>query len=217
MHCAPLKENENGTLLDFCAGFFPEVLLVKGKKKLEGGLIHRLDFETQGLVLFARNQDSLDHFLKAQDEGLFLKRYEAQVSKKTSVQLGFPLPPIFENAPMEMKSAFRSFGPGRKEVRPVLTENLPKHKDVAFDKGAYYLTKICEWKINRDQTINVKVELKRGFRHQIRAHLAWLGFPILNDDLYGGEKIGDEKLALKAVALSFPDPLNNVITEVSSL
>jgi 23S rRNA pseudouridine1911/1915/1917 synthase len=47
-------KNENPTLLDFCAAQFPEIKLISGKKPVEGGLLHRLDFETQGLVLIAR-------------------------------------------------------------------------------------------------------------------------------------------------------------------
>ncbi len=206
MHCAPLKENEEGTLLDFCGRLFPEVLLPQGKKRLEGGLVHRLDYETRGLVLFARNQDSLNHFLIQQDDGLFLKQYDADVSKRDAVPAGFPAPPEHRQIPFELKSAFRPFGPGRKEVRPVLTDHLPKHKDVAFDNGAPYITKILAWESGTDSTARVKAELFRGFRHQIRCHLAWLGFPILNDTLYGGQISAGGELALKAVSLSFIDP-----------
>lgn len=228
MHCAPLKKSEDGTLLDFCGSLFPEILSLQGKRNFEGGLIHRLDFETQGLVLFARSQKSLNHFQKAQDNGLFLKRYIAQVSKipaskmqgsKTHASfLGFPLPPEHGDVPddtsFEITSAFRPFGPGRKAVRPVLMDNLPKHKDIAFDQNGPYITKVIDWQQKDNNTAQVEIELRRGFRHQIRSHLAWIGFPILNDLLYGGEKTLDEKLALKAVSLSFPDPETNEIIKI---
>jgi 23S rRNA-/tRNA-specific pseudouridylate synthase len=54
-----------------------------------------------------------------------------------------------------------------------------------------------------------RLQLRRGFRHQIRCHLAWLGFPILNDRLYGGQElkeVGEGTLALSARAFSFRDP-----------
>jgi 23S rRNA pseudouridine1911/1915/1917 synthase len=58
------------------------------------------------------------------------------------------------------------------------------------------------------------VRISRGFRHQIRCHLSWIGYPILNDGLYGEGKTGGGAagkaegsfLALTAVGLSFPDP-----------
>jgi 23S rRNA pseudouridine1911/1915/1917 synthase len=56
-----------------------------------------------------------------------------------------------------------------------------------------------------------RIRIGRGFRHQIRCHLAWIGCPILNDDLYGGGKAAAEAgsiLALRAEALSFSDPLS---------
>jgi 23S rRNA pseudouridine1911/1915/1917 synthase len=51
-----------------------------------------------------------------------------------------------------------------------------------------------------------RARILRGFRHQIRCHLAWLGFPILHDSLYGGA--GEGVLALRACSLSFDDPLD---------
>jgi 23S rRNA pseudouridine1911/1915/1917 synthase len=206
MHCAPLKEGEEGTLLDFCSRLFPEVLIPQGKKKIEGGLIHRLDFETQGLVLFARNQESLHHFLNEQDEGKFLKQYDAIVSAQERTLDGFPPLPESKDVPFEIKSVFRPYGPGRKAVRPVLMDNLPKNKEIAFSKGGPYITRFLEWNQENNYSIQVKVELAEGFRHQIRSHLAWLGFPILNDALYGGRETPDGELALKAVSLSFTDP-----------
>ncbi|MDR2900656.1 MAG: RNA pseudouridine synthase [Treponema sp.] len=205
IHSAPLKEGEPGTLLDFCSQLFPDVLQPLGKKKIEGGLIHRLDFETQGLVLFARNQKSLDSFLHQQDEGLFLKQYDAQVSAKNSSMEGFPPLSELKNPPFEIKSAFRFYGPGRQSVRPVSMSYIPAHAHVVWDKDGMYTTNILSWNPG-PHSINVRVELFRGFRHQIRAHLAWTGFPIVNDFLYGGLETPDKKLALKAVSLSFRDP-----------
>jgi 23S rRNA-/tRNA-specific pseudouridylate synthase len=81
MHCAPLKKTGNGnTLLDWYAAVLLPVTELSGRKEGEGGLLHRLDFETQGLVLFAKNQKSLDHLLRQQDEGKFVKEYTAHCS-----------------------------------------------------------------------------------------------------------------------------------------
>jgi 23S rRNA-/tRNA-specific pseudouridylate synthase len=59
--------------------------------------------------------------------------------------------------------------------------------------------------IHKDNSITVRI--KRGFRHQIRCHLSWIGYPILNDPLYGSQPFqADDFLALCAQALFFIDP-----------
>ncbi|MDR1301832.1 MAG: hypothetical protein LBK43_05105, partial [Treponema sp.] len=67
----------------------------------------------------------------------------------------------------------------------------------ALDQGRPYITEIIE-PVPRPPLSPVlpeepsgahtyfRLRLKRGFRHQIRCHLAWIGYPILNDTLYGG-------------------------------
>jgi len=55
--------------------------------------------------------------------------------------------------------------------------------------------------------------LRRGFRHQIRCHLAWIGYPIVNDSLYGGAEEDGGFLALCAQGLFFSDPLDKNMRE----
>jgi 23S rRNA-/tRNA-specific pseudouridylate synthase len=52
--------------------------------------------------------------------------------------------------------------------------------------------------------LELRLSLSRGFRHQIRAQLAWIGLPIAGDTLYGGAP--DERLRLYAIRLSFAHP-----------
>jgi 23S rRNA pseudouridine1911/1915/1917 synthase len=54
--------------------------------------------------------------------------------------------------------------------------------------------------------LSLRLRISKGFRHQIRCHLAWLGRPILNDALYGGMAFGNGCLALRACSLAFADP-----------
>jgi len=208
---APLKRDgdENGSLLDWYAKLFPPVMELSGKKEIEGGLIHRLDFETQGLVLFAKNRHALENILLQQKQGKFIKEYGAvclkSEPKPDSAQFDVSAVP-----PLIIESYFRPYGPGRKQVRPVTKEKL-KGKEIAKDGGAYYKTEIIgiEKKENDGQEVlyHFTVRLKRGFRHQIRCHLAWAGFPVLNDPLYGSGDVNGF-LALRATALFFDDPKN---------
>jgi 23S rRNA pseudouridine1911/1915/1917 synthase len=203
MHCAAsgVKSQKNGTLLEWYC-----------EQSACFDIMHRLDFETHGLVLFAKNKKSYDFFKILQDNGEFIKEYSAVCAKAdVTVQLtglaGFPeYSNEIPQTPFVIESYFRPFGSGRKLVRPVI-EDGKKHKEIAKDKGGFYKTEIT--------CINGNVftaRIKRGFRHQIRCHLCWIGFPILNDPLYScsdGEAVLQAgNLALRAHALFFCDPVS---------
>ena len=212
MHCAPLKRDGNNgeTLLGWYAKIFPPVMELSGKKENDGGLLHRLDFETQGLVLFAKNQQTLENLLTQQKQGKFIKEYSAICQKREQQPDGFEAftGPQIGAPPLVIESYFRPYGPGRKQVRPVTKEKL-KGKEIAKDGDAYYKTEVIsiEKMVNngQEESYHFTVRLRRGFRHQIRCHLAWACFPVLNDPLYGkGEATGF--LALSATGLFFGDP-----------
>jgi len=214
MHTAPLrrdgKDGGGETLLGWYAKSFPPIMELSGRKENEGGLLHRLDFETQGLVLFAKNQQTLENLLDQQKQGTLIKEYSA-ICQKSEPHPDLTPPPVIE-------SYFRPYGPGRKQVRPVTKENL-KGKETAKDGGAYYKTEIISVERKQDDSgeelYHFTLRLKRGFRHQIRCHLAWIGFPVLHDPLYGN---GDEGgfLALRATGLFFDDPKSGKPVTVSS-
>jgi 23S rRNA pseudouridine1911/1915/1917 synthase len=188
---------------------------IENSNKKDGiELMHRLDYDTHGLVLFARNRESRIFFKSAQDDGEFIKEYSAVCGcgLHDAALAGFPAapdikPPFFsERKPFVIESYFRPFGKGRKQVRPV-TEDSRKRGETAKDRCGYYKTEI----ININGKI-ITARIKRGFRHQIRCHLCWIGFPIKNDPLYsanddhGGEKERRDALSLRAHAVFFPDP-----------
>ena len=213
MHCAPLDRKEGGTLLDWCAQDFPEVKNLRGRKEVEGGLLHRLDRDTEGLVLVARTQGALDFFQTQQERGLLVKEYRAGCTKTVpgAGLEGFPLPPGLRDfkAPFAIESAFRPYGVGRRSVRPVSPDRgaLSKYKkESAWDGQAPYKTEVLELREESGNCYTLRLRLLRGFRHQIRCHLSWIGFPILSDPLYGGQTYGPGKLALRADFLSFADP-----------
>jgi len=212
MHSAPLAKKEGNTLFEW--------VTARENKERENAaqsfrLMHRLDFDTHGLVLFAKNAESFEFFKEQQDKGGFIKEYSAvcaalnsdTVYSESSVP-GFPPPPALAacapsvEKPLVIESFFRPFGPGRKLVRPVI-EDGKKSREIAKDKEGFYRTEIIG--INKN---NFTIRLKRGFRHQIRCHLCWIGCPILNDPLYPKplETAGSADMALRACALFFADP-----------
>jgi 23S rRNA pseudouridine1911/1915/1917 synthase len=209
MHSVPLKKGGD-TLLDWYAGVFPPVMDLSGRKEGDGGLLHRLDFETQGLALFAKNQNALDSFQAQQEQGNFIKEYSAIVQKNISMDSSFPPPPFPASSLQKgsvIESYFRPFGPGRKEVRPltdaVIQGRKAAFKEIAKDQGGYYRTEIVNVIDNEHYVLSLR--LRRGFRHQIRCHLAWTGCPVQNDPVYG-TKPPDGFLSLRSHALLFTDP-----------
>jgi 23S rRNA pseudouridine1911/1915/1917 synthase len=240
MFSAPLSDDPAGTLLGWFATRCPAVL--KAAAGREGGLLHRLDFETEGLILLAKTPEALESLRAQQKAGAFVKEYCAlgYPSPETGGP-GFPaLPPPFAGegplplkTPLTIESFFRPWGPGRKTVRP-LTGGRPlsgkARRKIARDGAGPYRTEL----LAVDGPVHAgpggppglfTLRIRRGFRHQIRCHLAWIGRPILNDVLYGGRSCpedcptlrpcgpvkpgGREKrpvIALRARGIRFLDP-----------
>jgi len=225
MHCAPLRrdggENSGETLLDWYAKTFPPIMELSGRKENEGGLLHRLDFETQGLVLFAKNQQTLENLLIQQKQGKLIKEYSAICQKSEQQPDGFEAytGPQASAPPLVIESYFRPYGPGRKQVRPVTKEKL-KGREIAKDGDSYYRTEVIGIEkmdnTGQEESYHFTVRLKRGFRHQIRCHLAWAGFPVLNDPIYGKREVNGF-LALKATGLFFDDPKSGELIQIRDI
>jgi 23S rRNA-/tRNA-specific pseudouridylate synthase len=66
--------------------------------------------------------------------------------------------------------------------------------------------------IEAEGCVEIVAAIRRGFRHQIRAQLAWLGLPLVGDALYGG--LAFPRLCLHAEALTFPHPADGSVVHV---
>ncbi|MDR1212003.1 MAG: RNA pseudouridine synthase [Spirochaetaceae bacterium] len=219
MHTVPLGSSGE-SLFGWCVKRYPGLGRVRGKTDRDGGILHRLDRETRGLVLAALTQEAFENLMRQQEEDRIVKTYGALLVPPLFAPPGFPpLPPGLAGAfPPEgrfcVESAFRAYGPGRKAVRPVAVLSRPGGKG-----RVYRTTLLAAEQADAPNCIYAKLSLTRGFRHQIRCHMAWLGFPVAGDTVYGAAAPGDtgdaEKppLALKAQGLSFLDPENGAPRE----
>jgi 23S rRNA pseudouridine1911/1915/1917 synthase len=242
MHCAPGRGA--GDLCEWTFARYPGIrelgsgLGERRGSPGEGGLLHRLDYETSGLVLFARNPEAFASLLDQQARNLFHKEYIALCSPSRECQPrgsrpieGFPggvdrvawaearerldsatLSGFLSEAPSRdhcfLSSSFRPFGP--KGARVACLE-----APGAGDKGLYRSEILeCSPKLEGGPLLALRVGLARGFRHQIRAQLAWIGLPISGDPLYGRED--DERLRLYAVRLSFSHPKTGLPVSIAA-
>ena len=176
----PLSPNEPGTLAGAIASRFPECATI-GRRSGDSGLIHRLDTETSGLLVAARNAETFERLLEMQRNDQIEKRYAALV-KPTGDRLppviDFPLGPTDRGGRKVRRDP--SGTPATTLVRPV------------EEHGEFLL---------------VEATIHRGLRHQIRAHLAHAGFPIVDDPLYGDATVnGPGRMFLHATSIVMRHP-----------
>lgn len=201
---APLKDGDE-SVLTTALSLYPSLSIVVGRKTIEKGLVHRLDNDTSGLILIAATQEFYDKIQKEQASGKFVKWYKASVDNipnTASILEGFPS----ENPKIQVEdgktvilaeSRFRSFGLHGTQVRPV-TESSGR---AALKKcgNAIYKTRI---ELSSDKSTAL-CSIVAGYRHQVRCHLAWSGFPVKSDPLYNPNCDFDSDLAFRAVKISF--------------
>ena len=155
------------------------------------GIVHRIDRDTSGVLLIAKNQESFE-FLKQKFQDREMKKvYTAFVHGAPREVRG-----IIKRDIKRSKTDFRKFTAytGRGTSRPAETHFriLDQRKGVAY----------------------VEMRPKTGRTHQLRVHFASIGHPIVSDTLYGSgreEKLGFKRLALHALSISFQKENGEII------
>lgn len=205
----PLKREEKGTLIQGVIARYPEVARA-GISRREGGLVHRLDFETSGLLLIARTPKAHAALRRQFEEREVEKEYLALVAG---------------HIPNSFKNRFTQYFRFAIET-PLFHDPKNKKKMKACLPGIFVphnthlqeATSLVTIEKNfRDFTL-VRVQILTGVRHQIRVHLASLGFPLVADPLYGKNRptLGLGRFFLHATRLKFRHPESNHWVEYRS-
>lgn len=166
-HSLPLKYSDTNCVQNYLCSVHSNLLEVN-MRQLERGLLNRLDFETSGILLFAKSDDIYQKVRNEFHTIVTVKNYLAIVEGEF---------------------------PNSVELMNHLTNSGDRKTVLVSDQGELALARAERIDFKEGKSL-VKIELKTGLRHQIRVQLAHLGFPILGDILYGGA--AHERLFLHA-------------------
>ncbi len=177
----PGAGNWSGTLLNGLLYRYPELIQVA-----RAGIVHRLDKDTSGLLVVARNEVAQTHLVRQLQARTMGREYLA-LAHGRMLGVGTVDRPIGRDPRVPVRMAVE---------RPSAPKAAITH---------YALTRVGEY---HDSNISqVSCRLETGRTHQIRVHLASLGHPLLGDTQYGGRIIGDaNRQMLHAFQLRFEDP-----------
>ena len=163
-------------------------------------LLHRLDKDTDGLMIIAKSEKGLEHF-----KALFKAKSESEeLEEKKAVPLKKWYHAICEITPQGEKflAEITDKLPFiiSEEVRAKVPNCTPKRGITQIEK----IKKTEDWKVE------LFLQIFTGRTHQIRVHLSNHGLPILGDYLYGKE--AEVPVQLTAYQLEFKDPAGELVT-----
>ncbi|MBS1950559.1 MAG: LSU rRNA pseudouridine(1911/1915/1917) synthase [Cytophagales bacterium] len=161
----PAYQNWSGTLVNALTYHFQNLPEMKGNEG-RPGLVHRIDKDTSGLLVIAKTELAMTSLAKQFFDHSIERTYQAIV-------WGVPEPnegTINVNVGRSLKD---------------------RRVTVAFPKGDFGRTAITHFKLVKDfrYVSLIECQLETGRTHQIRAHMKYLGHPIFNDEMYGGNQL----------------------------
>lgn len=174
--------HENDTLVDWLKA--RRVKLARTSDPGRAGLVHRLDKDTSGLILVAKESSAAEHLMRQFAERKIAKEYQAVVQGR---------PP---SRPLKIVGAIGRSSEDRKKF--------------GIQRGGREAVTVIEC-LAESKTANaslIRVAPLTGRTHQIRVHLKYAGFPILGDPLYGKRNVpGVPRMLLHASEIRFAHPV----------
>lgn len=177
----PSKSHYTGTLANALAYYYMSM-----GRNIKIRPINRLDKDTSGVVIFAKN--SHIQYLMSKEEAFICKKYIAVVKSMVSQDKGI----------IDM---------------PIKRENTNSIKRVVSEDGQKAIT-IYEVIDKNEKSTLLRIDLITGRTHQIRVHMSHIGHPIIGDELYGEISPLIQRQGLHAEKISFKHPITHDIIEL---
>lgn len=155
------------------------------------GIVHRIDKNTSGLLIVAKNDKAHLHLAEQIKAHSFTREYEAIVSGSLKQESGTVDAPIGRHKTDRKKMC----------VTAENSRNAVTHYSLIRQFGGY---------------AHIKCRLETGRTHQIRVHMAYMGNAVLGDDVYGKAYKGIEGQCLHARKIGFIHPTTEEYMEFSS-
>lgn len=187
-HSAKINSKEP-TLVDWLLERYPQIKNV-GEDETRPGIVHRLDRETSGLMIVAKNQKSFEYLKNLFQERKIKKGYLTLVFGTFKNKTGTINKPIgIKSSSIKRSTAARKM----REMKEAETD-YKVIRNFKSDKGPGFAF--------------LEVFPKTGRTNQIRVHLASIGHPVVGDKVYGSKKLtlpcGLNRMFLHAYLLEFP-------------
>lgn len=151
--------------------------------------VNRLDKDTSGLIVFAKNQFVQEELIRQMKNNIFIKEYVAIVENEADAEK--------QNLPNK----------GEIVAKIARKEGSILERCIDEEKGVYAKTfyEVLE-RINN--LIVLKLKLETGRTHQIRVHMKHIGYPLIGDFLYGKTSDLIDRQALHSYRLEFIHPIS---------
>ena len=194
----PFDYSDEYTLVDFLREKYPDMFLIENNVTLQdkrvielGGIVHKLDRDTSGVMVVAKNVETFNE-LKSQ--------FRNHITKKVYVAL------VDGDVEKDKFTIDAPLGRGKKEYKQSTNPVNPRGELREAITDVEVLEK-------RSGTTLLKLTPKTGRTHQLRAHMSSVGHSIVGDKAYGSV-IESERIMLHAQSLGFTLKGENYLFEV---
>jgi len=176
--------NESGTLVHALLARWPQIVKMNDADQ-RMGIVHRLDKDTSGLVVIAKNEDALRQLMRQFQQRKVEKTYLALVERTPKTRFGRIDAPIGRDPHQRKKMTVISTGKTAVTEFTILDDHF------------------------RDAAALVEFHPLTGRTHQIRVHAAFIGCPVVGDRVYGFRKqrVKMHRIFLHAAKLTFNHPV----------